>query len=1092
MLAQLVLCLLSLPALAQNRTISGRVTSGEDNSVLPGVSVTLKGTTRGTTTDGNGQYSISVPSGTVTIVYSFIGFTSQEVVTGSQTTLDIALKPDQTNLNEVVVTALGIKRDAKSVSFATQQIDQSALQITRQADASNSLAGKIAGLQVLSQAGSKLGQGAVVRIRGAASLVDKNPLYVVDGTPLNSDSGTPASLDINPDDIENISVLKGPNATALYGQRGDAGVIVITTRKGLQRKGIGVDINSTTTFDQVNIIPKYQNLYGGGGESEWRTYTYAAANPADWKVLDGVRYHDYSDDASWGPKFDGLPYIPWYAWYPGTEGNPNPYAFKTTPYVAQPDNVRNFYNTGRTLNNGVSLRGGGDGYSIRLSFNNLDQTGVLPNTSLKRNYITASSTFNLTKQLTAGFNINYTSDKTFGNFDDNYGNYSGAGSFNQWFHRDLDMGIIRELRNFRTPTGQLASWNHNNPTATTTYNTASFNRANYWYNWYSWQDNISNTSNRDRLFGDVNLAYKFDDHFSVQGWLRRNQRNTNYENKLPSILETSAGQTGVKAAYSTGQITEREDNYEFLATYANKFGDFDVNANVGGNIRANNYSRVDLNTNGGLVVPDLFTIGNSVGTSGLGNGRYSKEVRSLYARASIGWKSLVFLEVTGRNDWSSALPANNNSYFYPSVGGSFVFSELTRNSLPFLSFGKLRGSWAQVGSDLSPYQLALNYEVNQFKYNNTNSLMTTPNLLTNAGIVPSLSSAFELGVDMRFLKNRAGLAFTYYHENKINEILNVDVTAASGYTGKVINAGRIERDGIELTLDGKPVVGRNFSWDITFNLAHNTSRILELAPGINSIQATSAVPFGTTTQSFATNDAFGYARVIQSTGRDASGNLVGDNRWGQLRGNGIVYKNGQPLLNADGTYQFAPNTDFGSVLPAFTGGLVNTFRYRGVALGLSIDYQKGGKYFSLSNFWGEYSGLYANTAAINDKGKNVRDDVADGGGVHVVGVGDSGEKIDTYVGGYDYYHQFGNNSIIDNSVFDASYVKLREVSLGYQLPIRASRFLQGVNVSLVARNPWLIYAANRNIDPSELSSRYGESGQQPGTRSLGFQIRLSL
>lgn len=1082
LVAQLLLCFLSLPLLAQDVAISGKITSTEDGSPLPGVNVSIKGTTRGTSSNASGNYEVNAPAGS-TLVFSFIGFITQEVKVGNQTTINVSLVSDAAQLQEVVVTALGIKRDAKSISFAAQQVSAENLTVTRQPDAGNALAGKVAGLQVLSQAGSKLGSGAVVRIRGAASLVDKNPLYVIDGTPLTSDSDTPGSLDINSDDIENISVLKGPNATALYGQRGDAGVIVITTKKGLNRKGIGVDINSTTTFEQVNIIPKYQNIYGGGGESTWRTFTWASGNPQEWKALDGKRYHDYSDDASWGPKIDGGEYIPWYAWYPN-----NPYSFKTANYVAQPNNVRDFYNTGRAFNNSISLRGGGEGYNIRLSYTNLDQTGVLPNTSLKRNYVTAAASYDLGKHLTAGINFNFTTERLFGNFGDGYGNYSGSGSFNQWFHRDLDMGILRELRDFRTPIGALASWNHTNPTSTTNFNSTTFNKGNYWYNFYSYLDKINNTSNRDRLFGDVNLAYKIDDHFKVQGWLRRNQRNTNYENKQPTIIELSGAQTGQKASYSTGQITEREDNYEFLGTYDNHFGNFDLNANIGGNIRDNVYTRVDLNTSGGLFVPDLFTIGNSLQAFTQTNNRFRKTVRSIYGRASLGWKSLVYLELTGRNDWSSALPANNNSYFYPSVGGSFVFSELTRESLPFLSFGKLRASWAQVGSDLNPYQLSLTYAVDQAKYNGVNSLMTTPNLLPNAGIIPSLSSAYEAGIDLSFLRNRVGLAFTYYHENKINEILNVDVTAASGFTQKVINAGRIERDGIELQLNGKPVVGKNFNWDMILNFAVNTSRIIELAPGVNSIQATSAVPFGQTAQSYSTNDAFLLAYVIHSTGVDNGGN----NRWGQLRGNGIIYKDGQPVLNTDGTYQFAPNQYFGSVLPSFTGGFVNTLRYKSLSLAFSIDFQKGGKYFSLSNFWGSYSGLYAETAATNDKGKNVRDDVADGGGVHVKGVSETGETIDTYVNAYDYYHQFGNNNIIDKSVFDASYVKLREVSLGYTLPIKPNKFVQTINLSVVARNPWLIYATNRNIDPSELSQRFGENGQQPGTRSLGFNIRLGF
>ena len=1082
-MAQFLLLLFSLPVLAQDVAITGTVTSTEDGSILPGVNIAIKGTTRGTSSGADGTFQLNAPTGS-TLVFSFIGFTTQETAIGNRTAVNVSLATDAAQLQEVVVTALGIKRDAKSVSFATQQINQEQLQVVRQADAGNALAGKIAGLQVLSQAGSKLGSGAVVRIRGAASLVDKNPLYVVDGTPMTGDADTPPSLDINPDDIENISVLKGPNATALYGQRGDAGVIVITTKKGLTRKGIGVDINSTTTFDRVNVIPKYQNEYGGGGASAFRTFTWATGNPVEWQALNGKRYHDYSDDASWGPRMDGGEHIPWYAWYPG-----NPYSFQTAAYTPQPNNVRNYYNTGRTLNNGVSLRAGGTGYNVRLSFNNLDQTGVLPNTSLKRNYITAATSFDLGKNLTAGLNLNYTTERLGGEFDDAYSNLSGSGSFNQWFHRDLDMSKLRELRGFKTPTGAFASWNHSNPTATTNFSSPAFNRGNYWYNWYSYLDNINFTNNRDRLFGDVNLAYKFNDHFRVQGWLRRNQRNTNFENKTPNVLEISASQTGLKAEYETGQITDREDNYEFLTSYDDTFGkDFTLSANVGGNIRDNRYTRVDLATTGGLFVPDLYTIGNSIGTSSQTNLRYTKTVRSLYGRASLGWRDLVFLEVTGRNDWSSALPADNNSYFYPSVGGSFVFSELTRNALPFLSFGKLRGSWAQVGSDLSPYQLALTYQVNQFKYGNTNSLITTPNLLTNANIIPSLSSAFEAGVDLRFLRNRAGLAFTYYSENKINEILNVDVTTASGFQQQVINAGRIERNGIEIQLDGKPIVGKDFNWDVTLNFARNNSRIISLAPGVNSIQATSSTPFGSTGQSYSTNDQFGYSYVIHSTGVDNGGN----NRWGQLRGNGIVYQNGQPVLNDDGTFQFAPNTYFGSVLPDFTGGFVNTLRYKGFALGLSLDFQKGGKYFSLSNFWGTYSGLYAETAATNDKGKNVRDEVANGGGVRVRGVSETGEAVDTYVPAYDYYHQFGNNSIIDNSVFSASYVKLREVSFGYSLPIKANKYIQAVNLSVVARNPWLIYAANPNIDPSELADRFGENGQQPGTRSLGFNVRLSF
>lgn len=854
------------------------------------------------------------------------------------------------------MTALGVKRDAKALPYAVQTLNSNQISPTRQTDVNNALAGKIAGVQVLSQAGSNLGAATSIRIRGAGSLNDKAPLYVVDGTPVD---GT--NLFLSPDDMESMTILKGPNATALYGQRGDAGVVVITTKRAKANGGIGLEVNHTTTFERPSVIPKYQNVYGGGGSADWQTFTWEPGLPEEWKALDGKRYHDYTDDSSWGPKMDGSEYIPWYAWYPGTQ-----YSNKTASFTPQPDNVKQFFNTGHTYNTNVNFSKAGESYNVRVSYTNLRQAGLQPNTDLKRDQINLNSELFLNKHFTVGASLQYNIQRLNGYFNDGYGNAT-TGSFTSWFHRDLDMNIVRQFADYRSPIGTLVSWNHDNPGLANVEN-GRFYKANYWYNFFSLVNNIGNTGQKDLLLGNVNLTYKLDDHFRVSVFARRDQRNENYENEVPTLIELSGWQTGQKAAYATAQVTRREDNFEFLSSYNKTAGAFTFDFNLGGNLRKNFYRDIAASTVSGLVVPDLYTLSNSRDAISYGNSRTYKEVRSLYGRGTIGYKDLLFLDFSGRNDWSSSLPKNNNSYFYPSVGLSFIFSELVK--LTALSFGKLRASAARVGSDLDPYQLALTYGVGTAKYGN-NILMSTPDKLLNANITPALSSSYEGGLDLKFFNNRIGLSATYYQEDKTNEILTVNIPAASGYSSQVINAGHIRRNGVELQVDLNPIRRGKFNWDITLNWAANRSKVIKLTDDVKTF----TIPDY--------NDAFGIARVVHQEGQ----------AWGQVRGRGIKYQNGQAVLNDDGTYQTQNDVYFGSVLPKFTGGAFTTLSYGKLAFTLSMDYSKGGKYFSLSNYWGQYSGLLSETAVTNDKGMNVRDAVASGGGVHVKGVNGAGERF---------------------------------------------------------------------------------------------------
>ncbi len=1059
---------LGLGILVAQRTITGTVKDALGEA-LTGANVYLKGTTTGTTTDIDGAYSLQVPLDAKTLTISYIGYTDQEIEIGNQSVINVELQEGLT-LAETVVTALGISRSEKSLSYSAQQIGSEKLRLIPSTSVNNALSGKIAGVQVRSQSAMSLDRDASIRIRGAGSLNDKTPLYVVDGTPVAS------AADISVDDIESMTVLKGPSATALYGQRGDAGVIIIKTKRATNKQAIGIEVNSGTLFDQVYILPRYQNAYAGGGAADLIEFNWQAGMPNEWKVFEGKYHHDYSDDASWGPRMVGQEYIPWYSWYVGT-----PAFGQTAKLVGQPNNVRDFYETGVTLNNNISMSKGGDGYSVRLSYTNQDINGMMPNTTSKKNIINSSANFDLGKYVSAGINLNISNQNIKGEFNDGYANQS-SGSFNQWFHRDLDLNKIKEYKGMKSPEGILSSWNHNNPGNYLT-SPLSFYGGNYWYNYYDYFDNLSQSSKRNRMVGDINVTLKPFKHFTVQGFIRRNQIEVEQEGSGNAILENSGTQTGFKNYYYYNQgyyepglgvnfsSPGREDNYEVLASYNNRVGEFTYDIKGGGNIRKNRLSFVGGSTVDGLSVPDLFTLANSKTTAAFQSQRGTKKVNSLYGAASFGFKDMLYVDVSGRNDWSSALPKNANSYFYPSVGVSFLFSELL--GIQALSLGKVRGSWARVGSDLDPYSLALNYGVNPNQWNGS-FLMGTPDALVDPNIKPSLSTAYELGIDLKFLKNRVGLSGTYYNEKKIDEILNVPVSGASGFSSKNINAGRVDRDGVELTLDVNAISTNKVNWNITFNWAKNQSKIVELAEGVDAIIRETGT-FGSRAG----------ARLVHQVGQS----------WGQVRGGGIAKNDaGLPILTAAGMYTTKADTYFGSVLPDWNGGVLNEISIGNLFANFNIDFSRGGVFYSLSDNWGKFSGLFEVTAELNDKGNPSRDAVAVGGGVHVVGVNAEGKPVDTYVDAQTYWHQFFNGNIAENSILPLDYVKLREVNIGYKIPTSklGLKHVNSLIVSFIARNPWLISSKSKDFDPSEIGQRYGENGQFPGSRSFGFNVKVGF
>ncbi len=1076
-------------AFGQNRVVSGKVTDDGGNPV-PFATVKVKGSKTGVSADANGQYTIKVKEGDM-LEISGTGFKAKEVSVGSQSNITTVIEKSGNNaLQEVVVTsAFNTKRTARSTSSNAQIISGEQLNTIRQTNVNNALAGKISGIQVRSQSSATLGRETNIRLRGEANAggAASSPIYVVDGTIV------PSNNDINPDDIEDITVLQGPQGAGLFGPDGANGAIIITTKKAKKgAKGIGIDINSGVQFDNIYILPNYQNSYAGGGAYDMTKFKWQTGMPDFWKSLDGKYYLDYTDDASWGSRIAGQEHIPWYSWYPGTQ-----YSGKTAKLEAQPNNAREFFNTGVTMLNNISLSKAGENTSVRVSYTNLDQKGLIPNSYLKRHNLNANLSFDLNTHFTLSTNITYLSQRTNAENDDTYSNQS-TGSINSWFHRHVDMKIVKELRGLVTPDGTLASWNHANPTSWNSANPNGFYRANFWYNHYAYYDNISNITQRDRLFGDISLTYKVNSDFSVRGTYRKQQLTTNQERKVNSLLQTSAGQASTnngfngnaanngKAYYGTRQTYSNRNTFEVVGSYRKKIRDFQINANAGVEIVTQRGKDSWAQTAGGFTVADLYILSNSKNPVDYADSRSEEKRRALFARGDIGWKNMLFAEFVLRSDWSSTLPKNDPNVITKAFGGSFLFSDVIKDQAPWLSYGKLRASYGEVTRLLSPYDLVVSTNPDQLPFTyglgtnawNGNGVMGTPNLVPAEGLKGAVAVSTEFGIDLKFLKNRLGLNFTYYIADDKQAPINAQVNGTSGVTFVQGNFGSTTRKGIDIQMSARPFMKKNFNWDISATFSKQLSNTVnEIAPGVDQLAFSGGASFNGITPPV----------TINAVGK----------QWGMMYGGGVKRINGIQVLDDDGLP--VKNEDlsfFGSVLPEYTGGVQNSFNIlRNFVLNVNIDYQVGGKFFSLSDMWGSYSGLTARTAVLNDKGFPIRDAVADGGGVRVSGVDATGKPVTKYVEAQSYFHSLVERNIFDDYVYDLTFVKMRELSIGYRIPVSKlglGKVLQNATFSVVARNPWLIYAKTKDFDPSEINSVYGEDGQLPGTRSLGFNLKLGF
>jgi TonB-linked SusC/RagA family outer membrane protein len=1044
------------PSGALEHTVSGRV-KDEFNEPLAGVSILLKGTSLGTTTDTNGKFILTLPSPDGVLVFSFIGFASQEVVVGNQTTFDISLLADVTSLDEIVVTALGISREQRSLGYATQQVDGETLTFTKEQNVLGSLAGKIAGVQIVGSSAASMGGTQKIKIRGVNSITGSDqPLIVVDGTPIsNANYSSSAGVDlgnlgqdVNPEDIESINVLKGPAASALYGIRGQYGVIMITTKKGSKTQKVNIELNSAFFMEKAANFMPYQNMYGGGSSQTWRT------------LPNGDKYVDMSVDESWGPKMDGTLARDVFSFY-----RQDPTYGQLTPFVAHPSNIEDYFETGSNFNNGISVSGGGENTNFRISFNDTRIQGVEPNTFLKRNNLGVSAGMDITKKLNVATNINYARNTA---QRPSQGSEDGSRYLGQWFQRNVDMN---RLKDYKYDDGTFVHWNLRRPSATTGEVT-NFNPL-YWSNPYFLQHESPTNDSRDRLFGDVGLTYQVIPELKLSGFLRTDMFTQSIESR------DAAGGTGL-SAYGAAKYQNREMNYEGLAQYTKSWDDFSLNVLLGGNIYDRNYTYLSMATVGGLSVPGFYNIAASIDRPAVSSYLLRKQIRSGYAMVSGGYKQTYFIDASIRNDNSSSLPKSNNSYWYPSVSGSVVFSELM-NWRP-MSLGKLRMSYAQAGSDLNPYETTTFFSVGTVYPGTPNiNTLTVPDNLNNPEIKPSFAHSYEAGIDLNFFEGRAGIAFTYYKQINKNQILNLDISGTSGFGSATINAGEIENKGIELTLTGSPFKTGKLSWDVMFNVARNRNMVVELYPGITVYQ------YGSTTYS-------SVSTYLNSYEGKPFGSLVGP-----------AYQRdpatGKVLLDAANLPMYTASThDFGTILPDFTGGLQNILRYRNLELSAMIDYQMGGQFFSRSKMLAVRTGLDPVTIETNDQGFNVRDAVAEGGGIRVDGISAAtGAEVTAYVSPQSYYGVTGRR-IYEDWLFDASYIKLREVRIGYSFNKNSIAGLpfQKIGIAFTARNPAMLYQkAPKGLDPSELSTgsqamSWFESGQINTVRSYGVNLNVTF
>ncbi len=993
---------------------------------------------------------------------------SSLVVVNAQDTKNDTLKTQE--IEGVVVTALGIKREKKSLGYSSQNLDAEKVNSVPTNNFINNLSGKVAGMEIKNN--GNFGGSSNIVLRGTKSITgDNQALIVLDGVPiisgnLNSSDASSgrdgfdfgnATADIDPNNIESINVLKGAAATALYGSMASNGAVIITTKKGKKGKSLGLTLNSTVSVGSIDrsTFPKYQKLYGGG---------YSGADSFFNEDVNGDGIVDVlaptGDDASYGAAFD--PNLMVYQWNSFVPGNSN--FGKATPWTAAKNDPSKFFNKSLSFVNSFNLNGGDESNTYNLTFTNNYETGILPNSRLNKNMLSGNYTRKFNDKFSARTFLTFNDQTTVGRNSVGYGDNIMTG-FRQWWPINVD---VLELRDEFFRTNQNYTWNMNSPLNGDL--SAAFWNNPYW-------DRYKNYSSDDktRLIAGAELSYDVTDDFNILG--RATIDYTNSKQEIRKAIGSHAEEFGLAQASETSGYWVFDDNvmrqtYDVIARYDLKISDKLGALFVGGAQFLDQRQRsIQNSTTGGLIIPDLYTIGNSRAYFPPIESNIRGQKAGIYAQASFDFDKFLFLEGTVRNDTSSALPKANNNYTYYSLGSSFVFSELFKSS--WFNFGKVRLSYAEVGNDMTFGRPGF--------FSNRGTVSGTPMADISSTYVdynnlkPERQKSWEVGLETSMFKRRVTLDLSLYKTNTSDLLFSVPQSPSTAYSFSLINAGETENKGIEVSLGLVPLKSTDFQWDINLNWARNRNIIKSLNQGRDNLQLAS----------------------FQETTLNAT---IGQ-PYGTFRGTGFVYdSNGNKVVDDDGFYLVASDKVLGNIQPDWIGGVYNTFRYKNISLGFLIDVRKGGSVYSLDQSYGGLTGIYEYSAGLNDLGNPIRNTLENGGGVILSGVKQDGTPNDVRIDASFAGGAFGTDAGVPQEAFiyDASYVKLREAKLSYSLPADLLRntFIKGMTLSLLGQNLWIIHKNLPDADPEAGTSSGNiqgfQSGVMPTTRIYSFNVKLDF
>lgn len=1066
--------------------VKGKVVSGEGNLPLAGAIITVKNSKKSVTSDAKGEFSIQANNGDVLEVRSLGYNTAEQKFSGGS--ISFTLTALSNELNEVVVTALGIKKEKKKLGYAIQEVKGEDLTVARETNVVNQLSGKVAGVTVIASP-SGVGGSSRVTIRGERSLdLNKNqPLFVVDGVPISNsvsgasgrgnleiDFGNGAGF-INPDDIESMSVLKGPAASALYGSRAANGVILIKTKAGKKQKGLGIEFSTNTTFETPLKLPKYQTVYGQGNGNGG---PFAFGNGAGGGLTDGT-------DEGWGPAFNGQSYAQYNSprtlngqvipFLGGDLNAPAGSVITPTLWEAEKDNLKNFLQTGKTITNNVAFVGGNSDGDFRLSYTGINQIGMIPNTDLKRNTFSLSGGYKLSSKLTARAFVSYIVGESDNRPSISYGTESIMYLFNCWLPASVRLRDMKRLWQPGLENVRQFGWNynyHDNPYLTLYKNT--------------------NGQLYNRILGNVSLKYDFTDWLSLQ--LRT---ATDWSNERREYRRAFSTQRFPFGQYRETNIVNEERNSDFLLTASKEISsDFAFSATFGGNAMQQT-SRFNEAVAGQLNVPEIYSLNNSRIALVNEQSKVGKRINSLYGSAGVSYKNKIFIDFTGRNDWSSALTLpedlrsfgiEDNSYFYSSVAVSAIISEMVK--LPkYLSYLKVRGSFAQVGNDTDPF--AYTQTFNRSEPFGSSQIYGETSSLANLNLKPEISSSYEFGTEAKFFGNRLGLDFTYYNSRTRNQILAIPLSNTSGYTSRRINAGLITNYGVEMMLTGTPIKKKDFVWDAFLNFSANRSKVLELSDGLtNYVMASRRVTVEARVgERMGSMFGIGFARV-QSTDRNAPYYDAS----GQYSGQMVFGTNGRPIRTTNRIY-------LGNYNPDWLLGIGNSFTFKGIKLSVLFDTRQGGKLYSETQTVGREGGIIMETLEGRANGYDLS---LPGNGVIGQGVvlnsNGTFSPNTTKVTAREWHTAWtAGRNIAEGVMFDASFVKLREVQIGYSFPdkwFKKTPF-RAVNLSFVGRN-LMVWDNVPHVDPENMSYSGGtalpgiENMSMPTTRSYGLNLSFKF